>query len=98
MHIFIFIFILGSAKPSTLAMELASPGGLKPAPKLEKALPMKQLYVEQLLQIPQFASFGPLFKSSQSQPLTESETEYIVHCIKHIFSGHVVFQVSKTLE
>ena len=53
------------------------------------------LYIsEQLATIPEFASLGPLFKSS-SKPLelTESETEYVVHCVKHVFANHIVFQV-----
>ena len=53
------------------------------------------LYIsEQLAAIPEFASLGPLFKSS-SKPLelTESETEYVVHCVKHVFANHIVFQV-----
>ena len=53
------------------------------------------LYIsEQLAAIPEFANLGPLFKSS-SKPLelTESETEYVVHCVKHVFAHHIVFQV-----
>ena len=49
---------------------------------------------EQLAAVPRLANLGPLFKSSQSPvELTESETEYIVRCIKHTFPHHVVFQV-----
>jgi len=50
---------------------------------------------EQLAAVPQFANLGPLFKSS-SMPLelTESETEYSVRCVKHMFPHHIVFQVS----
>ncbi|KAI9008863.1 adaptin N terminal region-domain-containing protein [Phycomyces nitens] len=55
------------------------------------------LYAEKLAMIPEFASFGPLFKSS-SKPveLTESETEYVVHCVKHTFENHIVFQFNCT--
>ncbi|XP_053200551.1 coatomer subunit gamma-2-like [Panonychus citri] len=35
---------------------------------------------------------GPLTKSSQPIELTESETEYVVKCIKHVFKRHIVFQ------
>lgn len=35
---------------------------------------------------------GPLIKSSQPVELTESETEYVVKCIKHVFERHIVFQ------
>ena len=43
-----------------------------------------------------FPSFGTLFKSSTSIPLTESETEYVINCIKHTFSKHIVFQFDCT--
>lgn len=42
--------------------------------------------------IPEFASFGRVFRSLTPIPLTETETEYVVHCVKHIFENHVVFQ------
>ena len=51
-------------------------------------------YVEQLAAIPEFAHLGNLFKSSEKAvELTESETEYVVCCIKHTFQQHIVFQV-----
>lgn len=51
-------------------------------------------FVEQLRAIPEFANLGNLFKSS-SLPveLTESETEYVVQCVKHTFGRYMVFQV-----
>lgn len=39
---------------------------------------------------------GRLFRSSQPIDLTESETEYTVSCIKHIFPAHIVFQFNCT--
>ena len=52
-------------------------------------------FLEQLAAIPEFAGLGPLFKSSSTaMDLTESETEYVVRCVKHVFKNHVVFQVS----
>ena len=51
--------------------------------------------LEQLAAIPQFATLGPLFRSSPKPvELTESETEYVVNCVKHVFNDHIVFQVS----
>ena len=45
--------------------------------------------------MPEIAKLGPLFKSSDKpSDLTESETEYVVQCVKHTFAEHVVFQVS----
>jgi coatomer protein complex subunit gamma len=42
--------------------------------------------------IPEFAAFGRIFLSSSPIPLTETETEYVVHCIKHIYDNHIVIQ------
>jgi len=43
--------------------------------------------------MPEFAHLGPVFKSSSPIDLTESEVEYVVRCIKHVFSHYIVFQV-----
>jgi len=56
------------------------------------------MFVEKLGAVPQLQalSLGPLFRSSQPVELTESETEYTVSCIKHVFPGHVVLQFDCT--
>jgi len=56
------------------------------------------MFVEKLAAIPQLQqlNLGPLFKSSQPVELTESETEYTVACIKHVYPGHVVLQFDCT--
>lgn len=41
-------------------------------------------------------ALGPIFKSSSPQQLTESETEYVVNCVKHVFANHVLFQFNCT--
>uniref|UniRef100_A0A2P2MU92 Uncharacterized protein MANES_17G100400 n=1 Tax=Rhizophora mucronata TaxID=61149 RepID=A0A2P2MU92_RHIMU len=46
--------------------------------------------------IPEFSSFGKLFKSSAPVELTEAETEYAINVVKHIFDSHVVFQYNCT--
>jgi len=51
---------------------------------------------EELFAIPAFASYGALFKSSESIELTERETEYLVRCVKHVFESHVVLQFNLT--
>ncbi|XP_045165335.1 coatomer subunit gamma-2-like [Mercenaria mercenaria] len=64
----------------------------------EKVASSRQdVYAEQLAAIPEFANLGPLFKSS-SLPveLTESETEYVVRCVKHTYSRYIVFQFDCT--
>jgi coatomer protein complex subunit gamma len=58
------------------------------SPKLPSPTPAKTL-----AQIPELAHLGPIFKSSKAIELTESETEYTVSCIKHIFAKYLVFQV-----
>lgn len=55
-----------------------------------------EVFEAQLSTIPQFAGLGKLFKSSAPLELTESETEYHVACVKHIFPSHVVFQFECT--
>ena len=35
---------------------------------------------------------GAVFRSSKSIPLTESELEYLVDVVKHVFPEHVVLQ------
>ncbi|KAJ3298811.1 Coatomer subunit gamma-2 [Borealophlyctis nickersoniae] len=49
-------------------------------------------YAAAMDRVPQLAVLGHLFKSSKPLELTESETEYVVTCIKHVFPEHLVFQ------
>lgn len=49
-------------------------------------------YLEILSSIPDFAAYGPLFKSCKAVQITEEESEYQVSCVKHIFPNHIVFQ------
>lgn len=58
---------------------------------LQKDLDAKK-YEAALASIPEFKSYGPLLKSSATIPLTESETEYVVTAVKHIFKEHIVLQ------
>lgn len=44
--------------------------------------------------IPELASLGRAFRSSLPVQLTESETEYVVQCTKHVFAQHLVLQFS----
>lgn len=45
-----------------------------------------------LAAVPELESFGTVLKSSPEMELTESETEYIVTAVKHIYKDHLVFQ------
>ncbi|KAJ0981913.1 hypothetical protein J5N97_010168 [Dioscorea zingiberensis] len=58
--------------------------------------PTVDAYEKLISSIPEFSSFGKLFKSSAPVELTEAETEYAVSVVKHIFDGHVVFQYNCT--
>ncbi|UYV63358.1 COPG1 [Cordylochernes scorpioides] len=65
----------------------------------EKILTSKQdTYIDQLAAVPALSNLplGPLFKSSKPLELTEVETEYVVSCVKHTFSNHIVFQFDCT--
>ncbi|PLW20767.1 hypothetical protein PCANC_09317 [Puccinia coronata f. sp. avenae] len=54
-------------------------------------------YATQLSAVPEFSTYGKLFKSSAKPiPLTEHETEYVVSVVKHIFAEHVIFQFNLT--
>lgn len=55
----------------------------------------QSLYSQQLAEVPELASYGPVLKSSLKPiELTERETEYVVTAVKHIFKEHIVFQAS----
>lgn len=51
-----------------------------------------QKYAQALQAIPEFSSYGGVLKSSPVVELTESETEYVVSAIKHVFKEHIVVQ------
>ena len=46
--------------------------------------------------LPEFAALGRIFRSTAPVNLTESETEYVVTCTKHIFEAHLVLEFSIT--
>jgi coatomer protein complex subunit gamma len=58
-------------------------------PEQEKVDPAAAVYA-----IPELAALGRVFRSSSSVPLTESETEYVVGCVKHVFEENIVLQFS----
>ncbi|KAJ2920453.1 hypothetical protein H1R20_g16641, partial [Candolleomyces eurysporus] len=73
---------------------------VSPAPQAPSAAETQSAYAQQLAEVPEFASYGAVLNSSATPAqLTESETEYQVTCVKHIFKEHIVFQynVSNTL-
>ncbi|KAJ7757433.1 coatomer subunit gamma [Mycena metata] len=92
---------LESARPSTLdTIGVTAARQATAAPPPPSAAETQSAYAEQLAAVPSFASYGAILNSSAKPvPLTESETEYQVTCVKHIFKEYVVFQfnVSNTL-
>ncbi|CAA7264738.1 unnamed protein product [Cyclocybe aegerita] len=90
-----------AARPSTLDT-IGAPLSKKTAeaPAAPSAAEKQSQYVQQLAEVPEFASYGPVLNSSANPAqLTENETEYQVNCVKHIFKEHVVFQfnISNTI-
>ncbi|KAF8831928.1 coatomer subunit gamma [Lentinula edodes] len=90
-----------AARPSTLeTIGAPSTSRVSNSPPPPTAAETQTVYAQQLAEVPEFVSYGPALNSSASPiQLTESETEYQVTCVKHIFKEHVVFQynVSNTL-
>lgn len=66
--------------------------------KEKVAASRQDIFAEQLSAVPELSALklGPLFKSSLPIELTESETEFVVRCIKHTFSNHIVLQFDCT--
>lgn len=62
------------------------------ADRAATALANAQKYSQQLMQIPELKAHGALLRSSPPVELTESETEYVVSVIKHIYKEHLVLQ------
>lgn len=52
----------------------------------------EEQYADQLKVVPGIEKLGPIFKTCESVDLTEPETEYRVHCIKHIFARYLILQ------
>jgi len=70
--------VIDSAEPTPAAAKAAEPAPVPAAATFAA--------------IPALAHLGVPFKSSAPVALTESETEYVVKCIKHVFPQHVALQ------
>lgn len=75
-----------AASRSEIEEDLDEPESPQPA-QIEPQDVAKELY-----KIPEFSDLGPLFRSSKQIELTEAETEYVVHLVKHVFKEHIVLQ------
>jgi coatomer protein complex subunit gamma len=93
-------FISAIPGPSSLdaSLSLNPVKAHAPAAIVPTAAETQSAYAEQLAAVPELATYGPVLGSSAKPvQLTESETEYVVGCVKHLFKEHVVFQVSLSL-
>ncbi|KAK5728068.1 coatomer subunit gamma [Elasticomyces elasticus] len=70
----------------------SSDRGAASAESMREATAASQRYAQELARVPEFGGYGVVLKSSAVVELTESETEYVVSAIKHVFAGHVVVQ------
>jgi coatomer protein complex subunit gamma len=62
------------------------------AESVSAALAAVQRHSQELMKVPELKAYGPVLRSSSSIELTESETEYVVSVIKHIFKNYIVLQ------
>ena len=62
------------------------------ADSVSAAAAQSHKYSEKLSSIPEIQAYGPVSRSSAVVELTESETEYVVSVVKHIFKDHIVLQ------
>ncbi|KAH9932016.1 coatomer subunit gamma [Epithele typhae] len=89
-----------AARPSTLETIGVPSTSKASTPPPPSAAETQSHYVHQLAEVPELTSYGPVLNSSiKPNPLTESETEYLVSVVKHVFKEHIVFQfnVSNTI-
>ncbi|CAG8661732.1 20790_t:CDS:10, partial [Racocetra persica] len=84
---------IGVSSPSVVGIIPATTSTTSRDATPTPGIDQQQIYAQQLEKIPEIAAFGTLFKSSTKPvELTESETEYVVSCVKHVFNENIVFQ------
>ncbi|ODQ63662.1 Coatomer, gamma subunit [Nadsonia fulvescens var. elongata DSM 6958] len=71
--------------------------------QMERALKeelTQQTYASTLASIAQFTDYGKILNSSKIVQLSESETEFVVSAVKHLFKDHLVIQydINNTLK
>jgi hypothetical protein len=87
---------IGPSTLDTIGVPAAKKTSNSPPPP--SAAETQSAYAEKLAAVPAFGSYGTILNSSAKPvQLTESETEYQVTCVKHIFKEHIVFQVCEEL-
>jgi coatomer protein complex subunit gamma len=92
---------VASSRPSALeSINASSSKTPEPASAPATASETQSSYAAQIAAVPEFESYGQILKSSPKPiALTESETEYVVSAVKHVFKNNVVFQfnISNTI-
>jgi len=90
---------------ATPTLKAPSTGPEKPkmngaAEAVSDATNAAQKYTEIFANIPELKAYGPVLKSSAPVELTESETEYVVSAVKHVFKDNIVLQydIKNTLD
>ncbi|KAG5340755.1 hypothetical protein C0989_000419 [Termitomyces sp. Mn162] len=84
-----------ASRPSTLdTIGVPTTKKASDSPPPPTAAEKQSAYVQQLAEVPEFASYGSVQNSTEATELTETETEYQVSCVTHIFAEHIVFQAS----
>ena len=84
---------VAQSRPSALDSMASSSKLPEPTPAPATAAEAQSSYAAQLAAIPELQSYGSVYKSSAKPvELTESETEYVVTAVKHVFKEHIVFQ------
>lgn len=77
-----------------VALDIVAPSPTAAETSQPSAANIQSLYTAQLQAVPELEPYGPVLRSSTKPvALTESETEYVVTAVKHIFKEHIVFQV-----
>ncbi|CCK72591.1 coatomer subunit gamma KNAG_0K02280 [Huiozyma naganishii CBS 8797] len=57
---------------------------------------LESKYADELSGMEEFKEFGKLINSSKVTPLTESEAEFVVRAVKHVFKDNIVLQFNIT--
>jgi coatomer protein complex subunit gamma len=94
---FVLTLYLGPSTLDTIGVPATKKMSTTPPPPT--AAETQSAYAQQLVDVPELGEYGPVLNSS-SKPvqLTETETEYQVTCVKHVFREHIVFQVGFKLD
>lgn len=81
--------VLQPGQRSVVAAKKGGPDAALLAPAAASLDPASVVY-----DVPELAYLGRAFRTCPEVALTETEVEYVVKCVKHIFAEHVVLQFS----